>query len=265
MRHRASFCVAFVIALVALLLAASRVQHVQAQTSSFNYAEALQKALFFYEAQRSGRLPAAKRVEWRGRLRPARRRRRRARSHGRVVRRRRPREVRLPHGGVGHDARVGRRRLSQRVRTGRPARRGARQHQVGDRLLHQGALRAQRALRSDRDRRRRSRLVGAGGGHADEPSRLQDRRELRRLGSRGRNSRRIGGLVDRVPPDQRGLCRHAAAARARAVHVRRHRPSEILRLHHRRGRASTTRGAASTTNWCGARCGCTGRRARPRT
>src|SRR5512134_58491 len=32
----------------------------------FNYAEALQKSLFFYEAQRSGPLPATNRVNWRG-------------------------------------------------------------------------------------------------------------------------------------------------------------------------------------------------------
>jgi endoglucanase len=33
---------------------------------SFNYAEALQKSLFFYEAQRAGDLPAGNRVNWRG-------------------------------------------------------------------------------------------------------------------------------------------------------------------------------------------------------
>jgi endoglucanase len=32
----------------------------------FNYGEALQKALYFFEAQRSGALPATNRVEWRG-------------------------------------------------------------------------------------------------------------------------------------------------------------------------------------------------------
>src|SRR5688500_10281625 len=32
----------------------------------FNYGEALQKSLFFYEAQRSGDLPANNRVNWRG-------------------------------------------------------------------------------------------------------------------------------------------------------------------------------------------------------
>jgi endoglucanase len=38
----------------------------QAFAQSFNYGEALQKSLFFYEAQRSGALPATKRINWRG-------------------------------------------------------------------------------------------------------------------------------------------------------------------------------------------------------
>ncbi len=38
----------------------------QASTGPFNYAEALQKAIYFYDVQRSGRLPAGNRVEWRG-------------------------------------------------------------------------------------------------------------------------------------------------------------------------------------------------------
>ena len=33
---------------------------------TFNYAEALQKSLLFYEAQRSGDLPASNRLNWRG-------------------------------------------------------------------------------------------------------------------------------------------------------------------------------------------------------
>ncbi|MGP3967677.1 glycoside hydrolase family 9 protein [Streptomyces sp. 6N223] len=37
-----------------------------AQAPAFNYAEALQKSMFFYEAQRSGDLPAGNRVSWRG-------------------------------------------------------------------------------------------------------------------------------------------------------------------------------------------------------
>ena len=32
----------------------------------FNYAEALQKSIYFYEYQRSGKLPADNRVAWRG-------------------------------------------------------------------------------------------------------------------------------------------------------------------------------------------------------
>jgi endoglucanase len=38
----------------------------QVFAQTFNYGEALQKSLFFYEAQRSGDLPAANRVNWRG-------------------------------------------------------------------------------------------------------------------------------------------------------------------------------------------------------
>jgi Glycosyl hydrolase family 9/Cellulose binding domain/Calx-beta domain len=36
------------------------------QSGDFNYGEALQKSILFYEAQRSGKLPATKRVSWRG-------------------------------------------------------------------------------------------------------------------------------------------------------------------------------------------------------
>ncbi|HEX3761685.1 MAG TPA: glycoside hydrolase family 9 protein [Kofleriaceae bacterium] len=46
----------------ALSLFAAGTAHAQA----FNYAEALQKSEFFYEAQRSGVLPANKRITWRG-------------------------------------------------------------------------------------------------------------------------------------------------------------------------------------------------------
>jgi len=39
---------------------------VRAAPTSYNYAEALQKAIYFYDAQRSGKLPPDNRVEWRG-------------------------------------------------------------------------------------------------------------------------------------------------------------------------------------------------------
>src|SRR4029077_807427 len=48
----------------ALAFALAAVSPLSAQT--FNYAEALQKAEFFYDAQRSGALPASNRVNWRG-------------------------------------------------------------------------------------------------------------------------------------------------------------------------------------------------------
>lgn len=38
----------------------------KAATAGINYAEALQKSIYFYETQRSGDLPANNRVEWRG-------------------------------------------------------------------------------------------------------------------------------------------------------------------------------------------------------
>lgn len=37
-----------------------------ARADEYNYAEALEKSLLFYEAQRSGKLPADNRVAWRG-------------------------------------------------------------------------------------------------------------------------------------------------------------------------------------------------------
>ena len=39
---------------------------VNAFSQGFNYAEALQKSMFFYEAQRSGTMPSSNRVNWRG-------------------------------------------------------------------------------------------------------------------------------------------------------------------------------------------------------
>ncbi len=42
------------------------IREANAGTGKFNYSEALQKSLFFYDAQRSGKLPANFRVKWRG-------------------------------------------------------------------------------------------------------------------------------------------------------------------------------------------------------
>ena len=67
---------------------------------TFNYGEALQKSLFFYEAQRSGDLPADQPRQLARRLGHAGRRGRRPRPDGRLVRRRRSRQVRPADGGV---------------------------------------------------------------------------------------------------------------------------------------------------------------------
>src|SRR4029453_12192324 len=48
------------------LIAVGMVVPLHAQTPSFNYAEALQKAIFFYEEQISGPKPSWSRVTWRG-------------------------------------------------------------------------------------------------------------------------------------------------------------------------------------------------------
>ncbi|HEU5134171.1 MAG TPA: glycoside hydrolase family 9 protein [Steroidobacteraceae bacterium] len=62
MAHRSGF--ARVIAVCLAMCATLFAPQLSAQT--FNYGEALQKSLFFYEAQRSGDLPATNRVNWRG-------------------------------------------------------------------------------------------------------------------------------------------------------------------------------------------------------
>ena len=52
--------------LCTLILVAILVSTVPAVAANFNYGEALQKAIYFYECQRSGTLPPDNRVEWRG-------------------------------------------------------------------------------------------------------------------------------------------------------------------------------------------------------
>jgi hypothetical protein len=58
----AAFTTTFALILTLLFTTAPRTQAVAA----FNYGEALQKSLFFYEAQQAGRKPAWNRVSWRG-------------------------------------------------------------------------------------------------------------------------------------------------------------------------------------------------------
>lgn len=60
-RRRAVRALSIAVGALSILLAAT-----PARAQGFNYAEALQKSQFFYEAQRSGALPANKRVLWRG-------------------------------------------------------------------------------------------------------------------------------------------------------------------------------------------------------
>ena len=103
----------------------------QLSAQTFNYGEALQKSLFFYEAQRSGDLPATNRVNWRGDS---------ALTDGADV----GRDLTggwydagdhvkfgLPMAATRHHARLEHRRLSRRVHADRPARQRARPTEVG--------------------------------------------------------------------------------------------------------------------------------------
>ncbi len=56
----------WIVLLILLLSLTPSGGQVRAQAPAFNYAKALQKAIFFYEAQRSGDLPTSNRVVWRG-------------------------------------------------------------------------------------------------------------------------------------------------------------------------------------------------------
>ncbi|GAE90720.1 endo-1,4-beta-xylanase A precursor [Acetivibrio straminisolvens JCM 21531] len=51
---------------VAVVLAVAIPQGMISFAADFNYGEALQKAIMFYEFQRSGKLPENKRNNWRG-------------------------------------------------------------------------------------------------------------------------------------------------------------------------------------------------------
>nr|QIN90904.1 endoglucanase [uncultured bacterium] len=54
------------LALAAMMLTAAVAPSSASAAPAFNYGEALQKSLFFYEAQQSGKLPSTNRVTWRG-------------------------------------------------------------------------------------------------------------------------------------------------------------------------------------------------------
>jgi endoglucanase len=64
-KHRWALALA-VILTAALVAGPERSNTIRAQGPTFNYGEALQKSLFFYEAQQSGVLPDWNRVNWRG-------------------------------------------------------------------------------------------------------------------------------------------------------------------------------------------------------
>ncbi|KAL5664501.1 hypothetical protein ACJX0J_024609, partial [Zea mays] len=154
---------------------------------------------------------------------------------GRVLRRRRPREVRPAHGVHGDAAVLG--RPGVRRRRGRRGGAGARAagHQVGHRLLREGAHGARRAVGAGRGRRLGPLLLAAARGHDHVAPRVQGGRGAPGLRGRRRDRRRHGRRVRRVPPRRgRALRAPAAPPRAAAVRIRRH-PPRPLRRKRRRG------------------------------
>ena len=79
-RGRVAIACTTALTVAAGLLVAPLAGAATAADPAYNYAEALQKSMFFYEAQRAGDLPADNRVSLARRLRADRRRRRRART-----------------------------------------------------------------------------------------------------------------------------------------------------------------------------------------
>src|SRR5258705_1370057 len=65
-RRVGGFVSAALVAIVVAALTVAVTRQAAAATPPFNYGEALQKAIWFYDAQRLGHLPADNRVSWRG-------------------------------------------------------------------------------------------------------------------------------------------------------------------------------------------------------
>jgi endoglucanase len=54
------------VGIILLILGCTLGSSFNISAATYNYGEALQKAIYFYECQQSGPLPAWNRVEWRG-------------------------------------------------------------------------------------------------------------------------------------------------------------------------------------------------------
>ena len=141
----------------------------------------------------------------------------------------------------------------------------AEQPALGQRLLHQGAPAAERALWAGRQRRRRPQVVGTGRGHADgaarrtrstrpAPARTWPARRRRRWPRRRSCSARpTPTYADTLLSHAKQLYTFADTYRGKYSDCITDAP------------ATTSRGAATRTNWCGARSGSTGPPATPPT
>ncbi|KAG2610364.1 hypothetical protein PVAP13_4KG187900 [Panicum virgatum] len=214
---------------VAVLLAAS-----PAALAVHDYADALHKSILFFEGQRSGRLPPRPAPPVAPGLGPPRRRRGRRGPDGRVLRRRRQRQVRVPDGVHGDAHVVGADRLRAQLRRARGGG-GAGGRPVGDGLPDEGDGDARRGVRAGGRRVPRPRVLGAARGHGHPAHRVPGGRRapgLRRgRRDRGRARRGVPGVPGRRP----GVRGAAAGARRGGVRVRGRAPGRVQRQPPRRG------------------------------
>lgn len=206
-----------------------------------DYRAALAMSLLYFEGQRSGRLPPAQRVQWRADSALADGADHRVRHlasppssnvsvcartdamrcnaggpHRRLLRLRRQRQVRAPHGVHGGGAGVERRGVRRPARRGGRAGPRARRRAVGRRLPRQGARVGRRrrrrrgAVRAGRRRRLRPLVLAASRGHGHAPHGLHGDRLQPRLRRRRRDGRRARR---RAHARRRQLLVHAPGAR----------------------------------------------------
>ena len=258
MFHRTRF-----VRVLAACMAALFAPQLFAQT--FNYGEALQKSLFFYEAQRSGDLPATNRVNWRGDS---------GMHDGSDV----GRDLTggwydagdhvkfgLPMAAIGHHARLGHRRLSLRLRF-RPG--------SSTTALDQLKWATDYFIKAHPRANELYGQIGNGGpDHAwwGPAEVMQMARPAYRVTTTcpgsdlaGETAAAHGRGLDRVPADRRRRTR-TRCSRTRGSSIR--SPTRIaasIPTASPMRPATTTPGAATTTSSSGARSGCIARRTKPR-
>ncbi|KAL5661478.1 hypothetical protein ACJX0J_028603, partial [Zea mays] len=152
---------------------------------------------------------------------------------GRVLRRGRQREVRVPYGVHGDAHVVGPDRLRSQLRRARGG--GPGRGAVGDGLPDEGDGDAGGGVRAGRGRVPGPRVLGAAGGHGHPAHRVQGGRGAPGVGRGRRDRGGAGGRLHRVPRRRPGLLAPAPGPRRRGVRVRGPAPRGLQRQPARRG------------------------------